>query len=49
MEMPIRRRSFHYDWHWFWNWGGGELANNSIHAVDTMRMIVDLKGWAAAC
>ena len=44
MELPVRRKSFHYDWHWFWNWGGGELANNSIHAVDTMRMIVDLKG-----
>ena len=44
MEMPVRRRSFHYDWHWFWSWGGGELANNSIHAVDAMRMIMDLKG-----
>ncbi len=44
MEMPVRRKSFHYDWHWFWNWGGGELANNSVHPVDTMRMIVDLKG-----
>jgi predicted dehydrogenase len=44
MELPLRRKSFHYDWHWFWNWGGGELANNSIHPVDTMRMIVDLKG-----
>jgi len=44
MELPVRRKSFHYDWHWFWNWGGGELANNSIHVVDTMRMIVDLRG-----
>jgi predicted dehydrogenase len=44
MELPVRRKSFHYDWHWFWNYGGGELANNSIHLVDTMRMIVDLKG-----
>jgi len=44
MELPIRRKSFHYDWHWFWNWGGGELANNSIHAVDTARMISGLAG-----
>ena len=19
MEIPVRRKSFHYDWHWFWN------------------------------
>jgi len=44
MELPVRRKSFHYDWHWFWDWGNGELGNNSIHAVDTMRLIVDLKG-----
>jgi len=44
MELPLRRKSFHYDWHWFWDWGNGELGNNSIHAVDTMRMITDLKG-----
>ena len=44
MEIPLRRKNFHYDWHWFWNWGGGELANNSIHAVDTMRLITGLTG-----
>jgi predicted dehydrogenase len=44
MELPLRRKTFHYDWHWFWDWGNGELGNNSVHAVDTMRMIVDLKG-----
>jgi len=44
MEIPVRRKSFHYDWHWFWNWGGGELANNSIHPLDTMRLIVGLTG-----
>ncbi|HWE96379.1 MAG TPA: Gfo/Idh/MocA family oxidoreductase [Tepidisphaeraceae bacterium] len=44
MESPLRRKSFHYDWHWFWNYGGGELANNSIHHLDTARMILDLKG-----
>jgi len=44
MELPVRRKSFHYDWHWFWDWGNGELGNNSVHPLDTMRMIVDLKG-----
>jgi predicted dehydrogenase len=44
METPVRRKSFHYDWHWFWNWGGGELANNSIHGVDAVRMIAGLQG-----
>jgi predicted dehydrogenase len=44
MELPLHRKSFHYDWHWFWNLGNGELGNNSIHVVDAMRMILDLKG-----
>jgi len=44
MEMPVRRKSFHYDWHWFWDWGGGELANNSVHPVDAMRMVLGLEG-----
>jgi predicted dehydrogenase len=44
MELPVRRKSFHYDWHWFWDWGGGELANNSVHPVDAMRMVTGLTG-----
>ncbi len=41
---PITRKSFHYDWHWFWNYGNGELGNNCIHAVDTMRLLLGLQG-----
>jgi len=44
MELPVRRKSFHYDWHWFWDWGNGELGNNSVHVVDTMRLILGLQG-----
>lgn len=41
---PLTRPQFHYDWHWFWDFGNGEIGNNSIHAVDTMRLLTGLKG-----
>jgi predicted dehydrogenase len=44
IELPVRRKKFHYDWHWFWDWGNGELGNNSIHVVDQMRLITGLTG-----
>ena len=44
MQIPLRRKHFHYDWHWIWDYGCGELGNNSIHRVDTMRLLVGLKG-----
>lgn len=44
IQIPVRRRHFHYDWHWVWDYGNGELGNNSVHLVDTMRLILDLKG-----
>jgi len=27
----------HYDWHWLWHWGNGELGNNGIHHLDSLR------------
>lgn len=37
IEMPLRRKRFHYDWHWFYEWGNGDMGNQGIHQMDVAR------------
>jgi predicted dehydrogenase len=41
-ERRFNPNRFHYNWHWFWDYGTGELGNNGIHGLDTIRWLLDL-------
>jgi len=38
--VPLRRKTFHYDWHWFWDTATGECGNRGVHIFDHIRWII---------
>ncbi len=38
--VPLRRKSFHYDWHWFWPYGNGDMGNRVIHNIDDIHHVM---------
>lgn len=44
LQVPLRRKSLHYDWHWFYDYGNGDLGNQGIHEMDLARWFLGYDG-----
>jgi len=40
--VPLRRKTFHYDWHWFWTYGNSDMGNRVIHNIDDIHHIMQM-------
>jgi predicted dehydrogenase len=40
--IPFNENHFLYNWHWFWDTSTGEFGNNGIHAMDRIRLGMDI-------
>ena len=44
LELPLRRKRLHYDWHWIYDYGNGDLGNQGIHEMDMARWFLGYDG-----
>jgi predicted dehydrogenase len=40
--IPFNKNHFHYNWHWYWDTATGEFGNNGVHAMDRIRMAMNI-------
>lgn len=43
LQLPMRRKKFHYDWHWFYEYGNGDMGNQGIHQMDVATWFLGVK------
>ena len=44
LQVPLRRKRLHYDWHWIYDYGNGDLGNQGIHEMDLARWFLGYDG-----
>jgi len=42
--IPFNENHFLYNWHWYWDTSTGEFGNNGIHAMDRIRLGMNITG-----
>src|SRR5512133_1719312 len=41
--IPFNENHFFYNWHWYWDTSTSEFGNNGIHALDIIRLGMNIK------